>query len=81
MLVGIFVLALPISVISTTFGDVWHEWKEELRLEAQSREEDLKSVELALQVIQNRTHLYVEVYDHSERYTPDLLGEASLTYP
>ena len=74
MLVGIFVLALPISVISTTFGEVWHEWKEELRLEAQSREEDLRSVELALQIIENRTHLTIEIYDHSDRYPPELLG-------
>ena len=57
------VLALPISVISTTFGDVWHEWKEELRLDAQSREEDMKSVELALQVIQNRSFMHVEPWE------------------
>ncbi|CAE7033610.1 Kcnb2 [Symbiodinium natans] len=75
MLVGIFVLALPISVISTTFGEVWHEWKEELRLEAQSREEDLRSVELALQIIENRTHLTIELYDHSDRYPPEFLGQ------
>ena len=74
MLVGIFVLALPISVISTTFGEVWHEWKEELRLEAQSREEDLRSVEAALQIIENRTHMSVEVYDHSDRYPAEFLG-------
>lgn len=34
--------------------------QEELRLDAQSREEDMKSVELALQVIQNRTFMHVE---------------------
>ena len=77
MLVGIFVLALPISVISTTFGEVWHEWKEELRLEAQSREEDLRSVELALQIIENRTHMVVEIYDHSDRYPPEFLGQVA----
>lgn len=76
MIVGIIVLALPISVISTTFGDVWHEWKEELRLDAKSREEDMKSVELALQVIQNRSFMQVEVYDHFERYPAELLGQA-----
>jgi len=75
MIVGIIVLALPISVISTTFGDVWHEWKEELRLDAKSREEDMKSVELALQVIQNRTFMHVEIYDHFERYPAELLGQ------
>ena len=64
MIVGIIVLALPISVISTTFGDVWHEWKEELRLDAKSKEEDMKSVELALQVIH-----------HFERYPAELLGQ------
>lgn len=82
MIVGIIVLALPISVISTTFGDVWHEWKEELRLDAQSREEDMKSVELALQVIQNRTFMHVEIYDHFERYPPEFLGQVEwLTLP
>ena len=75
MIVGIIVLALPISVISTTFGDVWHEWKEELRLDAKSKEEDMKSVELALQVIQNRTFMHVEIYDHFERYPAELLGQ------
>ena len=76
MIVGIIVLALPISVISTTFGDVWHEWKEELRLDAKSREEDMKSVELALQVIQNRSFMHVEIYDHFERYPAEFLGQA-----
>ena len=75
MIVGIIVLALPISVISTTFGDVWHEWREELRLDAKSKEEDMKSVELALQVIQNRTFMHVEIYDHFERYPAELLGQ------
>ena len=81
MIVGIIVLALPISVISTTFGDVWHEWKEELRLDAKSREEDMKSVELALQVIQNRTFMHVEIYDHFERYPPEFLGQVDWLTP
>ena len=55
--------------------DVWHEWKEELRLDAKSKEEDMKSVELALQVIQNRTFMHVEIYDHFERYPAELLGQ------
>jgi chloramphenicol 3-O-phosphotransferase len=35
----------------------------------------MKSVELALQVIQNRTFMHVEIYDHFERYPAELLGQ------
>eukprot|EP00931_Biecheleriopsis_adriatica_P040217 TRINITY_DN23028_c0_g1_i2.p1 TRINITY_DN23028_c0_g1~~TRINITY_DN23028_c0_g1_i2.p1 ORF type:complete len:614 (-),score=66.94 TRINITY_DN23028_c0_g1_i2:472-2178(-) len=80
MLGGIFVLALPISVISTTFGDVWQDWKEELLLQAKSREQDIKSVEVALSVIDSRTHVMVELYDdQTGRERPEFLGGASWT--
>ena len=38
MLVGLLVLAMPISVLSSNFGQVWKEHEEDVRLQAKSDE-------------------------------------------
>jgi len=77
MLVGIMVLAMPISVISLNFSQVWSDWIEERRLEAEAREEDLRSVERALEGMDSRTHLLVEVFDAQPGTSnAEFLGEA-----
>jgi len=75
MLFGILVLAMPVSVISLSFNQVWSDWNEERRRESESREQDLLSVTEALQGFENRTRLVIEVFDdRTGREEPELLG-------
>mmetsp|Transcript_119411 Transcript_119411/g.333140 ORF Transcript_119411/g.333140 Transcript_119411/m.333140 type:complete len:738 (+) Transcript_119411:103-2316(+) len=76
MVSGILVLAMPISVISMSFTEVWAEWNEERRLDAETRQSDLNSVLEALQVMDSRSHLLVELWDDLHgREEPEFLGE------
>mmetsp|Transcript_103748 Transcript_103748/g.302825 ORF Transcript_103748/g.302825 Transcript_103748/m.302825 type:complete len:744 (+) Transcript_103748:81-2312(+) len=76
MIVGILVLAMPISVISMNFNEVWADWNEEKRMEAETRHQDLQSVSEALQGMENCRHLLVELWDDRlGREDPEFLGE------
>jgi len=76
MVFGILVLAMPISVISMNFSTVWSDWSQEKLLEASAREEDLNSVSAALEQLENRKILVVQLYDTRHgREAPEFLGE------
>jgi len=77
MVVGILVLAMPVSVINTSFSEVWQEWNAEKLQEALCGEADRQSVNHALQCLLNRRRLLVELYDHQMTSTaPQFLGQA-----
>jgi hypothetical protein len=63
MLGGVLVLAMPISAISMNFGEVWASWLEERRMEAEARMVDVVSVTQALQGLECRSRLVLEVHD------------------
>jgi len=76
MISGILVLAMPISVISMNFTEVWAEWNEERLLEAETRRQDLVSVSEALEGMDCRSHLLVELWDdRMGSEPPEFLGE------
>eukprot|EP00419_Tripos_fusus_P004628 CAMPEP_0172674462 /NCGR_PEP_ID=MMETSP1074-20121228/12747_1 /TAXON_ID=2916 /ORGANISM="Ceratium fusus, Strain PA161109" /LENGTH=747 /DNA_ID=CAMNT_0013491871 /DNA_START=130 /DNA_END=2373 /DNA_ORIENTATION=+ len=80
MVVGILVLAMPISVISMNFSKVWEDWSFEKEMQAQARRQDLLSVSKALQTMENRTTLCIELFDaRSGREAAEFLGEATWT--
>lgn len=79
MMAGVLVLAMPISAISLNFGQVWEEWVEERRMDQESRHLDILSVTKALQGMESRNRLLLDVYDDSGGGgTPEFLGEVEL---
>jgi len=73
-------LAMPISVISMNFSKVWEDWSTEKEMEAEARRQDLLSVSKALQTLENRTTISVEIFDaRSGREDAEFLGEAIWT--
>jgi len=79
MIAGVLVLAMPISAISLNFGQVWEEWVEERRLEAEAREVDVMCVTKAMQGMESRSRLLLELYDDClGGGTPEFLGEVNL---
>jgi len=80
MVFGILVLAMPISVISMNFSKVWEDWSNEKEMEAEARRQDLLSVSKALQTLENRTTLSIEIFDaRAGREAAEFLGEATWT--
>eukprot|EP00928_Gymnodinium_smaydae_P018986 TRINITY_DN17242_c0_g1_i1.p1 TRINITY_DN17242_c0_g1~~TRINITY_DN17242_c0_g1_i1.p1 ORF type:complete len:773 (-),score=127.42 TRINITY_DN17242_c0_g1_i1:107-2425(-) len=80
MVVGILVLAMPISVVTLNFGQVWTEFNEETRLSAENEVQDRSIVTQALESLERRTQLLVEIFvGDCETYDLlDFLGEAWL---
>jgi len=78
MLCGILVLAMPISAISLNFGEVWSSWLEERRMESESRMLDVLSVTEALEGIESRQRLLLEVLD-DQKGNDEFLGEVEFT--
>jgi len=62
MLVGIMVLAMPISVVSLNFSQVWSEFIEESKMSAEAEQRDFLSVTSALQSLESRSNLLLEVF-------------------
>lgn len=80
MMCGIIVLAMPISVISTCFNEVWSDWNEERRLEAESFHDDYMRVTEVLEGLNSMTRLVIEVFDErAGREAPESLGKVELT--
>mmetsp|Transcript_66304 Transcript_66304/g.153998 ORF Transcript_66304/g.153998 Transcript_66304/m.153998 type:complete len:770 (-) Transcript_66304:150-2459(-) len=77
MVAGILVLAMPISVISMNFTEVWAEWNETRRMEIETMQQDMLSVNQALLGMKSREHLLVELWDDRAggREAPEFLGE------
>lgn len=77
MVSGILVLAMPISIVSTVWQEVWHGWNEERRLESEAQEQDVLSVYEALASLTNRTRLLIELFDEDlGNQEPECLGQA-----
>jgi len=77
MLIGILVLAMPISVISMNFDEVWNAWIEERRLKNEGDREDAFFVQEALQTMTTRYLLLIELFDENKgEDEPECLGEA-----
>eukprot|EP00929_Paragymnodinium_shiwhaense_P086707 TRINITY_DN47165_c0_g1_i1.p1 TRINITY_DN47165_c0_g1~~TRINITY_DN47165_c0_g1_i1.p1 ORF type:complete len:793 (+),score=146.01 TRINITY_DN47165_c0_g1_i1:195-2573(+) len=67
MLVGIIVLAMPISVVSMNFGSVWKEFQDEERLTLKADEQDLQNVTHTLERLECRSNLLVEIFEVDDR--------------
>mmetsp|Transcript_19177 Transcript_19177/g.47937 ORF Transcript_19177/g.47937 Transcript_19177/m.47937 type:complete len:869 (-) Transcript_19177:1237-3843(-) len=83
ILVGLLVLAMPISVLSSNFGQVWQEHQEEMRLQAKSDEIEREAVETALAIkdpAEQFRRLLIEVYDEDALGERDFLGECQIEY-
>jgi hypothetical protein len=82
MIMGILVIAMPISVISANCSQVMADWYEEKTTSAETRDHDLMMVTQALEGIdpQNRCRqILIEVFDDDGvGRKPDFLGECSL---
>jgi len=71
------VLAMPISVIATSFSQVWTEWNLENAQDKELRDYDLKSVSKALTSLQSKTKLLIEFFDDRVgREQHEFLGQA-----
>jgi len=75
MLTGLIIIALPISVITSVFNEMWSKRLEERRLEAEAQEQDLLSVAHALQNLECRTRFVVEIFDGHDDGEIEFLGE------
>jgi hypothetical protein len=80
MLGGVLVLAMPISAISMNFAEVWASWCEERRMEAEARMVDVVSVSKALEGMESRNRVLLEVYDSQiGNSESEFLGEVELS--
>ncbi|CAD7949430.1 unnamed protein product [Amoebophrya sp. A120] len=83
ILVGLLVLAMPISVLSSNFGEVWRENQEEMRLQAKSDEIEREAVESALAIkdpAEQLKRVLIELYDEDALGERDFLGECQIEY-
>jgi len=75
MMTGVLVLAMPISIVSLNFTQVWAQWLEESRQTAESQEHDLMTVNATLDSMDNRHRLVIELYD--DKAHTEFLGQAA----
>eukprot|EP00928_Gymnodinium_smaydae_P018661 TRINITY_DN17112_c0_g2_i1.p1 TRINITY_DN17112_c0_g2~~TRINITY_DN17112_c0_g2_i1.p1 ORF type:complete len:829 (-),score=152.91 TRINITY_DN17112_c0_g2_i1:96-2582(-) len=75
MLCGVLVLAMPISIVSMNFSQVWAERLEELKIAAETEEVDRHSVSQAIQGIERRGRAVIQLFAAGNN---QLLGEAWL---
>jgi len=78
---GVLVLAMPISVLSSSFSETWREWHEERRLSAAHEAEEREAIEAALAFrdpIQQFHKVSIDLYDEDQDGDHDFLGEADL---
>lgn len=83
MLIGVLVVAMPISVVSSNFHQVWGEHYEEKKMEAEAREQEQQLLsEALLSQCPPCQRLTVEIWDYNGiGRTDDFLGEAHFTLP
>ena len=78
MLAGLLIFALPISVLSWNFANVWREYNEEKALKSQEETSAKEAVETALNLadpIQQLKKINIEIWDMDAIGDSDFLGE------
>ncbi|CAD7954662.1 unnamed protein product [Amoebophrya sp. A120] len=78
---GVLVLAMPISVLSSSFSETWREWHEERRLSAAHEAEEREAIEAALSFrdpILQFHKISIDIYDEDNHGDHDFLGEVEL---
>ncbi|CAD7941066.1 unnamed protein product [Amoebophrya sp. A25] len=83
MVVGLLVLAMPISVLSANFSQVWKEHEEEARLRMKSDEIEREAVQSALAIkdpAEQFRRVLLELWDEDALGERDFLGEAQIEF-
>lgn len=78
MIIGVFVLAMPISVVSTNFGAVWREFQEERKMSSRLDDMEKEAVETALSMTnpaQQLKRIAFEIWDEDVIGDDDFMGE------